>query len=191
MEYLHDIGGHFGKKILFLFALLLPGYSCEAAGVSSVQSTPSAAINEVYKNIFQISTGYNGQAIMGFDNEKIVEELLEDIEFCPFMIDIQEIYKETKILTYYEGNSPEEVWKFIGILKKYGEIQAWRHLFKAAGCTEITPNVIKSQFSEVQMQFWTKNIDPTADKEILEKLHEIGLLCLSSTNQDSNPENKF
>lgn len=31
---------------------LLPGYSCEAAGVSSVQSTPSAAINEVYKNIF-------------------------------------------------------------------------------------------------------------------------------------------
>jgi hypothetical protein len=41
------------------------------------------------------------------------------------------------------------------------------------------------------MQFWTKNIDPTADKETLEKLHEIGLLCLSSTNQDSNPENKF
>lgn len=257
---------------------LLPGYSCEAAGVSSVQSTPSAAINEVYKYIFQTSTEYNGQAIMGFDNEQIVEELLEDVEFCPFTIDIQgislfvsglntnlfemgyvttfiskyhgqrclfvqkinkklfyvEIYKDTKILTYYEGNSPEEVWKSIGILKKYGgtalfgldhpqmlnaiqkfnhvescdhndwnndtimgklfekylkrriaitgvewrkiftewsiqksgiveffsilrtiypgnyifteqEIQAWRRLFKAAGCTEITPNVNKNQ----------------------------------------------
>jgi hypothetical protein len=70
---------------------LLPGYSCEAAGVSSVQLTPSAAINEVYKNIFQTSTEYNGQAIMGFDNEKIVEELYEDVEFCPFTIDIQDI----------------------------------------------------------------------------------------------------
>jgi len=70
---------------------LLPGYSCEAAGVSSVQSTPSAAIKEVYKNIFKISTEYNGQAIMGFDNEQIVNELLEDVEFCPFTINIRDI----------------------------------------------------------------------------------------------------
>jgi len=141
---------------------LLPGYSCEAAGVSSVQSTPSAAIKEVYKNIFKTSTEYNGQAIMGFDNEQIVNELLEDVEFCPFTINIREIslfvaglnsnmfemgyvstffsryqnqcclfvqkirkglfyvevYKDTKILAYYEGNSPAaEIWKSVRILK--------------------------------------------------------------------------
>jgi len=42
----------------------------------------------------------------------------------------------------------------------------------------------------VQIQLWTKNIDPTADKETLEILHEMGLLHLPS-NQDNNPENKF
>lgn len=41
------------------------------------------------------------------------------------------------------------------------------------------------------MQFWTRNIDPTADKETLENLHKMGLLCLPSTNQNINSENKF
>ena len=36
-----------------------------------------------------------------------------------------------------------------------------------------------------------KNINPTVDKETLEKLHEMGLLYLSSMNQDNNPKNKF
>lgn len=256
---------------------LLPGYSCEAAGVSSIQLTPSAAINEVYKNIFETATEYNGQAIMGFDDEQIVKELLEDVEFYPFTINIQnisifvaglnsdrfgagyismftnkfrgqrclfvqkikkklfyvEVYKDMEILAYYEGNSPIEVWESIGILKKCGgalfgldhpqmlnaiqkvchvvscnyndwnnatimdklfekylkrkiaiagiewrklftewatqksgiaeffsllriiypenytfakhEIQAWQRLFKAAGCTDITPNFIIDQ----------------------------------------------
>lgn len=39
---------------------LLPGYSCEAAGVFSIQIIPSAAINEVYKIIFGTATEYNG-----------------------------------------------------------------------------------------------------------------------------------
>ena len=90
---------------------------------------------------------------MGFNDEQIVKELLEDVEFYPFIINIQnislfvvglnldtaetgyismfnskfkgqrclfvqkikeklfliEVYKETEILAYYEGNSPEEV----------------------------------------------------------------------------------
>ena len=40
----------------------------------------------------------------------------------------------------------------------------------------------------MKIQFWTKNIDSAADKETLEKLHEIGLLHLPS---NQNPENKF
>ena len=40
----------------------------------------------------------------------------------------------------------------------------------------------------MQIQFWTKNIDPTADIETLEKLHEMGLLHLPPTD---NLENKF
>ncbi len=70
---------------------LLPGYSCEVAGVSSIQLTPSAAINEVYKNIFGTVTEYNEQAMMGFDDEQIVKELLEDVEFYPFTLNIQDI----------------------------------------------------------------------------------------------------
>jgi hypothetical protein len=214
--------------------------------------------------------------MMGFDDEQIVKELLEDVEFYSFTINIQdislfvaglnldtfemgyvsmftnrfrgqrclfvqrikknlfcvEIYKDTEILVYYEGDSPIAVWESIGILKKYGgalfgldhpqmlnaiqkanhivcnhndwnnatimdrlfekylkrkiaianiewrklftewsmqksgiveffnilrtiypknyefvehEIQAWRRLFKAAGCVEITPSFIKDQ----------------------------------------------
>ncbi len=48
---------------------LLSGYSCEAVGVSSVQLIPSATINEIYKNIFRTITEYNGQAMMGFNDE--------------------------------------------------------------------------------------------------------------------------
>ena len=95
------LGMHIGVELntqLFILRVvenipikLLPGYSCEAAGVSSVQSTPSAAINEIYKTIFETATEYNGQAIMGFDDEEIVKELLEDVEFYPFTINIQNI----------------------------------------------------------------------------------------------------
>ncbi|GBC04847.1 hypothetical protein RclHR1_00590033 [Rhizophagus clarus] len=62
---------------------------------------------------------------------------------------------------------------------------------KNCRCTEITPNFIKNLFPEVQMQFWTKNIDPTADEETLEKLHRMELLYLPSTNQNINSKNKF
>jgi hypothetical protein len=70
---------------------LLPGYSCEVAGISSVQLTSSAAINEVYSNIFKTVIEYNVQAIMGFNDEQIVKKLLEDVEFYPFIINIQDI----------------------------------------------------------------------------------------------------
>ena len=38
----------------------------------------------------------------------------------------------------------------------------------------------------MQIQLWTKNIDPTSDKEMLENLHKVGLFHLPSVNQDSN-----
>ncbi|CAG8520327.1 10709_t:CDS:2 [Funneliformis mosseae] len=62
MKYLHNIGGHLGKKLLFLFILIC---IYKVVGVSSIQSTPSAVINEVYKNIFGTVTEYNRQAIIG------------------------------------------------------------------------------------------------------------------------------
>ena len=45
----------------------------------------------MYKNIFKTATEYNGQAIMGFNDEQIVKELLEDVEFYPFIINKQNI----------------------------------------------------------------------------------------------------
>jgi len=41
----------------------------------------------------------------------------------------------------------------------------------------------------VQIQFWTKNIDPTADNETLKNLCEMGLL--NYNNNDNSSESKF
>ncbi|CAG8556517.1 6854_t:CDS:2, partial [Gigaspora rosea] len=48
---------------------------------SEVESHPSTAINACYQQAFQTKTEYSGLAVMGFENEFIIKQLIDDIAF--------------------------------------------------------------------------------------------------------------
>ncbi|PKC57912.1 hypothetical protein RhiirA1_401034 [Rhizophagus irregularis] len=68
-----------------------PGYICETDQAAMVYSTPTAAINETYKKLFNVQTRYSGPLVMGFDDEKISEELQVGVLFFPFKISVHNI----------------------------------------------------------------------------------------------------
>ncbi|GBC52457.2 hypothetical protein GLOIN_2v1839589 [Rhizophagus irregularis DAOM 181602=DAOM 197198] len=58
---------------------------------SGTQQSATAAINNTYSQIFSNKTKYSGLAVMGFDNEAIVHELVADISFIPIFIRLDQI----------------------------------------------------------------------------------------------------
>ena len=64
-----------------------PGFRCLCDGIDSgIQPNSTAAINNTYNQIFDNKTKYSGIAVMGFDNETIIHELVGDILFFPIFI---------------------------------------------------------------------------------------------------------
>ena len=66
----------------------LPGYFCQASGLSSdIEETTSAALTNLYKKIFSTKTKFSGPCEFGLDNESfILKSLLEGVNFRPFFI---------------------------------------------------------------------------------------------------------
>ncbi|PKC58359.1 hypothetical protein RhiirA1_471091 [Rhizophagus irregularis] len=58
---------------------------------SGAQPSASVAINETYNQIFGNKTKYSGLAVMGFDNESIIYELIADVQFIPIFIHLDKI----------------------------------------------------------------------------------------------------
>ncbi len=52
-----------------------PSYICESDETAKVYSTPTVAINETYKKLFNTQMRYSGSLVMDFDDETIAEEL--------------------------------------------------------------------------------------------------------------------
>jgi hypothetical protein len=61
----------------------LPEYYCKSGQVEAIEASPTKAISIVYAALFNNSTRYSGHAIMGWNNETILETLKKDIEFFP------------------------------------------------------------------------------------------------------------
>jgi len=59
------------------------------------------------------------------------------------------------------------------------ELRAWRAMFQACGCSNITPFLRV----ESQIEFWSRAHDIKADKQILNDLYEANLLQIN--NEDS------
>jgi hypothetical protein len=64
------------------------------------------------------------------------------------------------------------------------ELSAWRAMFHASGCTNITPSAKKQHIIE----FWTKAPDPSSDRDNLAKLFESGMLVV--IEKKSKPDNE-
>ncbi|RHZ86373.1 hypothetical protein Glove_51g25 [Diversispora epigaea] len=67
---------------------LIPQYYCECNNITSISSSSSTAISNLYKKIFKNATRYSGPLVMGWDNEEIVQKLYENIGWIPFSINI-------------------------------------------------------------------------------------------------------
>ncbi|PKY34945.1 hypothetical protein RhiirB3_455158, partial [Rhizophagus irregularis] len=70
-----------------------PCFRCVCDGKDSgIQASASAAINNMYVQIFgNKTTKYSGLIVMGFDNEAIVRELVADVSFVPIFIRLDKI----------------------------------------------------------------------------------------------------
>ena len=60
------------------------------------------------------------------------------------------------------------------------ELRAWRAMFKACGCSNITP------FSreKSQIEFWSRAYNDKADRQILENLYNAKLLNIDNKKED-------
>ncbi|CAG8495303.1 2556_t:CDS:2, partial [Scutellospora calospora] len=53
---------------------------------SNIKSHLSAAINACYQKVLEMRTEYSGLAVIGFENEDIIQQLTTDIEFFPIFL---------------------------------------------------------------------------------------------------------
>ncbi|CAG8854536.1 10050_t:CDS:1, partial [Gigaspora margarita] len=69
---------------------LKSGFQCTCNTIkSNIESNPSAAIKTCYQKIFETKTEYSGQAVMGFENEIIIRQLIDDVEYFPIFLKIE------------------------------------------------------------------------------------------------------
>ena len=61
----------------------LPEYYCKSDHVEVIETSSTKAVLTVYSRIFKNSTRYSGHAIMGWNDENILEILKSDVEFFP------------------------------------------------------------------------------------------------------------
>ncbi|CAB5197814.1 unnamed protein product [Rhizophagus irregularis] len=61
---------------------------------------------------------------------------------------------------------------------QHKELCAWKAMLIACGCTNVTPFEKKKS----DIEFWSRALDPTADKETLLNLYNAGLICLGNNS---------
>jgi len=82
-----------------------PGYVCQSEQlISDVENSPSQAICKLYQQIFKNSTRYSGNLVFGLENKNITDQLLMNIPFRPFTIQIDKF----SIIIYGLGVSTNE-----------------------------------------------------------------------------------
>ncbi|POG61118.1 hypothetical protein GLOIN_2v1786985 [Rhizophagus irregularis DAOM 181602=DAOM 197198] len=138
---------HYGPYSLIKGANNLPEYYCISDQVEVIEASLTKAILTVYANIFKNSTRYSGHAIMGWNDENILEKLKNDVEFFPiiclfgkfqntfekqqgiFVSEIEnkycvvEIYQDSQLKKRFTGISPDDVWKNTRLIQQYNGTQ--------------------------------------------------------------------
>ncbi|RGB23570.1 hypothetical protein C1646_774297 [Rhizophagus diaphanus] len=103
----------------------IPRYICKCNGIQL-----TAAVNSIYKEIFQTNAKYLGPAVI---IPIISEALLKDLPFHAFLFPLGKlniweleddycqvtIYSENELCNIYVDNNPELVWKKVAILQQY------------------------------------------------------------------------
>ncbi|PKY32683.1 hypothetical protein RhiirB3_451049, partial [Rhizophagus irregularis] len=97
----------------------LPEYYCISDQVEAIEASPTKAISTVYANIFKNSTRYSGHAIIGWNDENILEKLKNDVEFFPITC----LFRKFSTKKRFTGISPDDVWKNTRLIQQYNGTQ--------------------------------------------------------------------
>jgi hypothetical protein len=143
----------FNNKIFILRVIkgnklnaLHPGYCCQCDEISSeVESNPTDAVSNLYQKIFKSSTRISGIKTLGFESNDIVQELLLNIEFRPYSIQIESI----TLFIYGLGISKNK--EFCGAGNGY--ISSFNYKFAKKWCTFIQ-RIINDKFI---IEVWHEN----------------------------------
>jgi hypothetical protein len=84
----------------------LPEYYCQSGEFSVIETSATKAISKIYQNIFQIRTQYSGHVVIGWNNKRIIDALLSNIDFYPFSCKLGEY----EIFIYGLGSSTRSDW---------------------------------------------------------------------------------
>jgi hypothetical protein len=89
---------------------LKPGYVCESDVDSKIYASASELVNETYKKYFKGGARSSGTNVLGFDDEKMVEQLQVDVSFFPFKI----VTNGITVFVASIGSSDQEELNFAG-----------------------------------------------------------------------------
>jgi hypothetical protein len=108
----------------------LPGYCCQCGSfTTTVEDSPTAAISNCYQEFFNVNTRFSGKKIIGFEDQKILKELLTDVSFQPLLILLDKI----SISIFKIGFSSNEEWHGAG----NGYLSSFSYTYKKTNCNFI------------------------------------------------------
>src|SRR5215208_5673063 len=82
-----------------------PGFQCTCENISSkIELYPLTAVNSCYKEVFGTKTEYSGIGVISFEDEKIIQQLLDKIEFFPIFLRIEKFSVVISSLGYSSKN---------------------------------------------------------------------------------------
>lgn len=124
-----------------------PGYVCQSEQLSSdIENSPTQAICKLYRQIFKNSTRYSGNLVFGLENKDITDQLLVDIPFRPFTIQVDKF----SIIIYSLGVSAKEGYLGAGP----GYTSSFIHKYSQKRCLFIQ----KIRESDCIIQMWYENV---------------------------------
>ncbi|CAG8502338.1 9668_t:CDS:10, partial [Scutellospora calospora] len=167
-----------------------------------IQDTPSAAINLVYQEVTgsQTKTKHSGLAVLGFYNEEIVSEMINDILFFPLYVEVD---KFSILISKIEYSSQEDLlyagpgYKSSLITRRGSEPYLISQQILEDHQYSLRDHYALFGLKDPQVQallannkgnvFWTCAVDPEADWQTLKNLYNWRLLQtqdFSYTNTD-------
>ncbi|CAB5375231.1 unnamed protein product [Rhizophagus irregularis] len=147
--------------------------------------------DEIWKSI-NILNKFDGATLFGITNSHVQQELdkqqIKTRKIASPFSDWSKLFKN-----WYEQNNT--IIQFPNILFQIypanyqfqeKELGAWRAMFRASGCINITPFTKKQHMIE----FWTKAPDPLSDRDNLANLYKSGMLLLVEKKSSFQPDSE-
>ncbi|RHZ78939.1 hypothetical protein Glove_153g64 [Diversispora epigaea] len=120
-----------------------PGYTSQCNSDSSeIEDNPTNAITSIYRQVFKTKTKISGSIVMGFDKESIIAELLDDIEFHPYIISIE---NKLSVMVFGSGISKNEGWMGAG----EGYIASFFYIFRKERCLFVQKFIKNNSIIEI------------------------------------------